>query len=260
MSNTGLFIAICCCLASGCVAPPSATNRERAQALAEHQRELVADRTIILHGVYYLLSISDDFQSIAMDPATGNIQAHFSGTKRFSQALAVAIDRRGYFLTSGHTLSAYNYVIGEFAGGLSIKKTRVVCRFDHSDKCDLAILKTEEALMYPLRFASDPKSGDLVFAVVFDKNEQTLGGTRKFSAGVIRGIEPCVHGNLIDSTVPLREGDSGGPMLTPDGLLVGITQGWNYVGNGITGKYTKLSARPEWDINEEAIEADLRTH
>ncbi len=258
MRKIAIFSALCFVALVGCVSAPHATNQERSDALAKYRHLLIVDQTVVLNGVYYLLSIDDDFKYITVDATTGDIQAEFSGTKRFSQALAVAIDRTGYLLTARHVLSSYNYVIGDFGGGLAVKRTRVIYQSDASEKCDYAVIKVEAKLPFPFTIAPEPKIEDIVFAVVFDKNDKTFGGDRLFTAGQIKSIESHDSGILIDSTVPLRAGDSGGPMLSPDGRLVGITQGWNYTPNGSTGKYAILSVRPMENVVEKVIKADLQ--
>ncbi len=256
MLKKAILSALCCLALIGCATAPQASNQERVEALAQFRHLLPANHTIALKGVYYLLSIDDDFKYISMDPATGDIKAEFSGTKRFKQALAVAINQNGYLLTARHVLSPYNYVIGDFGAGLSVRRVRIVHQSDTTDKCDYAVIKTEATLPFAFEMAEMPADGDVVFAVVFDKNDQILGGDRLFTAGLIKSTESFAAGTLIDSTVPLRAGDSGGPMLSPEGRLVGITQGWNYTQGVISGKYAILSVRPAEHIIESVIKVD----
>jgi S1-C subfamily serine protease len=240
---------------AGCASAPDPSDQQRAEPLAGHEHLIAFDRAAIMGGVYYLVSIEDDFKTFTIDTATGNTQGEYTGTKSFKQALAVAIDRRGYLLTAQHVLSAHNYVIGEFGHGFEIRRARVVQQGDAANDLDYAILQVEAELPLALDLAPDPKAGDVVFAVIFDKNDHAAGGARLFTAGQVRGTYPVSSGTVIDSTLPIRAGDSGGPVLTPEGKLVGVTQGWKHTFHGFSGEYAMLTVRPAEAVIRRAIDA-----
>lgn len=251
----GLVIAI----VSGCaVVTPS--NEERKKSFSSSTESVTFDQTQVLRGVYYILAIDADFETISFDKSTGNLNAKFGATRKFKQALCVAIDSRGYLLTSGHVLGNFTYVIGDFEGGLGVKRARTIFKTDTTkSKCDFAVIKIEANLPWPLHLSENPKIDDQVFAVVFTKNKMEFGGARDFASGRIQSInelEPSI-GALIASTIPLREGDSGGPMLTSTGLLVGVTQGWSSTFKGLSIDYKRLSARPQMALLHKIIEEDF---
>lgn len=238
---------------AGCASAPHPSDQQRADALAGYEKLIAFDRTAVMGGVYYLVSIEEDFKKFALDAGTGNVQWEFSGTKDFKQGLAVGIDRRGFLMTARHVLSAHNYVIGEFGDGFAIKRARVVLQGDVANDLDYAVLQVDADIPFALDLAPEPKVGDVVFAVIFDKNDQAPGGARLFTAGQIRGTYPVPSGTVIDSTLPIRAGDSGGAVLTPAGKLVGITQGWKHTFHGFSGEYAMLTVRPAEAVLRKAI-------
>jgi tetratricopeptide (TPR) repeat protein len=88
---------------------------------------------------------------------------------------------------------------------------------------DLAVLRTETPLeAVPLRLsASDPPIGTAIFAI---GNPQGL--ERSISEGIISGARVREGRRLLQLTAPISPGSSGGPVLSKDGSVVGVTVGY----------------------------------
>ena len=97
---------------------------------------------------------------------------------------------------------------------------------------DLAVLQAktipDDLMAATLRSTQDLRPGDQVVAVGFP-----FGIGPSVSAGVISGLEPRVPvadgkrilTNLIQFDAAANPGNSGGPLVTPDGEVVGIVTG-----------------------------------
>jgi tetratricopeptide (TPR) repeat protein len=87
--------------------------------------------------------------------------------------------------------------------------------------CDLALLKVMANYMPCLDVSttSVPPTGTRVFAI---GNPQGLSNT--LSDGLVSGVRLDPHGmNVIQTTAAISPGSSGGPLLTADGTVVGVT-------------------------------------
>lgn len=84
---------------------------------------------------------------------------------------------------------------------------------------DLAILSTGCTQSIPLSFRTEPaKTGEQVYAI---GSSQGLTGT--FSDGIVSAIDRKVNENVfIQTTAPISQGNSGGPLVDAKGEVVGI--------------------------------------
>lgn len=71
--------------------------------------------------------------------------------------------------------------------------------------------------------------------------------------------EPVGDGpKVIYSSVPGRNGDSGGPLFNAAGELLGIMVGGQVVWEGLGVKHQSSTCRPEWQALSQIIEDDRR--
>jgi len=90
---------------------------------------------------------------------------------------------------------------------------------------DIAVLRSDELHGMPylsLAAARSARPGDSVFTVGFPAT-QLLGTEPKFAAGSISALSgPGGEPSVMQTTVPVQPGNSGGPVVNDDGFVVGI--------------------------------------
>jgi S1-C subfamily serine protease len=136
----------------------------------------------------------------------------------------VVIVDSGIILTNLHVVSGAGRIQVEFEDGFETEAIVVGARPEH----DLAVLKAEkipdDLPAATLRSTSDLAVGDEVIAVGFP-----FGIGPSVSAGVVSGLRRQYRSrsgealaNLIQFDAAVNPGNSGGPLVTADGEVVGI--------------------------------------
>ena len=140
----------------------------------------------------------------------------------------VVIIDNGTILTNLHVVWQADRIVVEFADGMESPATVIAIRPEH----DLAVLKAEkipdDLPAATLRPTADLKPGDEVVAVGFP-----FGIGPSVSAGVVSGMRrehrspegKRILTNLIQFDAAANPGNSGGPLVTRDGEVVGIVTG-----------------------------------
>jgi S1-C subfamily serine protease len=144
---------------------------------------------------------------------------------RFSAA--AAIDSRGYFLTASHAFEKKPpFVAFNEGDDIRVLPTRVVWRGDVSKgEPDLAVLCAPCRLPSIFKWAATPAPGSLAFAAGVNsdarkKFELVCLAGRVERASLQARSRPA--STIIFHLVPLHPGDSGGPLTSQDGRLLGI--------------------------------------
>ncbi len=235
-----------CALSAGCNSASFSTTAERNASVAPYANEKVGQLSLR----DFLLARS--FLAVDNTKATVGIGS------------AAAIDRRGYLLTAAHALDSKDTPLQLLSMGSSpalnhILQPQVVWRGDVAkNQPDLAILYVGIPLTEIFEWAPEPKNGGLVFAVgpIYDKNMTTV--SYSYAAGRLQDfsrqsklVPPTTR---FDHSAPIHGGDSGGPLATMDGRLLGINTevflaflGWHY-GRAI---------RPDLDWLRQIIDEDF---
>ncbi len=136
----------------------------------------------------------------------------------------VVIVDTGIILTNLHVVAGAERIQVEFDDGFETEAMLVGARPEH----DLAVLKADkipdDLPAATLRSTSDLAIGDEVIAVGFP-----FGIGPSVSAGVVSGLRREYHSqggksltNLIQFDAAVNPGNSGGPLVTADGEVVGI--------------------------------------
>jgi S1-C subfamily serine protease len=137
----------------------------------------------------------------------------------------VVIVDKGVILTNQHVVQGADRVKITFADGLESTASVVGVRPEH----DLAVLQAhtipDDLQAATMRSTADLAPGDHVFAVGFP-----FGIGPSVSAGVVSGLKreysspegKNVLSNLIQFDAAANPGNSGGPLVTADGEVVGI--------------------------------------
>jgi S1-C subfamily serine protease len=136
----------------------------------------------------------------------------------------VVIVDTGIILTNLHVVAGADRIQVEFEDGFESDATVIGARPEH----DLAVLKAnkipDDLPAATLRSTSDLAVGDEVIAVGFP-----FGIGPSVSSGVVSGLRRHYHSrggesltNLIQFDAAVNPGNSGGPLVTADGEVVGI--------------------------------------
>lgn len=138
------------------------------------------------------------------------------------------LDESGYLVTNWHVVQDAGEVVVEFPDkGLKISGTIKV----RDQQNDLAIIQLDgfdfratfgDAKIPPIAGARTVKIGDSVFTLGFPLGS-ILGESVKYTDGAVSsltGIEDDPR--LYQISVPIQAGNSGGPLITKDGRIVGI--------------------------------------
>ncbi len=136
----------------------------------------------------------------------------------------VVIVDSGIILTNMHVVAGADRILVEFEDGFETEASVIGVRPEH----DLAVLKAakipDDLPAATLRSTADLAVGDEVVAVGFP-----FGIGPSVSAGVVSGLRREYHArggksltNLIQFDAAVNPGNSGGPLVTADGEVVGI--------------------------------------
>jgi len=144
------------------------------------------------------------------------------------------IDPQGLILTNQHVVGVSNYAAVQFSEALKVPAT-IVAR---SPEQDLAVLRvnskhvsgiTPVRLGYAENGSVPAVEGQQVFTIGSPLNQR-----KAMTSGIVSKIEP----HAIISDVNINHGNSGGPLFTTDGLVLGVTTFGDFTsagGPGISG-------------------------
>jgi S1-C subfamily serine protease len=172
----------------------------------------------------------------------------------FDIGSATAIATDGYFLTAGHCVNRRPiFLMRATSSGPTILPVRVVWQPPAKSPCDVAVIKVDNETPEIFAFA-DPALLQPDLDVVTAGANGLAGGKL---ADVNRSLVPETATTpavlAIFHNVPLAEGDSGGPLATLDGKLVGIEVLARAVFWGVT---QGVALRPDRAWLKETMAAD----
>jgi S1-C subfamily serine protease len=136
--------------------------------------------------------------------------------------IAVAIAKQGYFLTAAHCVenANVNLMIAFHSEPISFKPARVVWL---SKEYDIALISIGKPLKTFFEMAQNiPDHNSIAIA----------GGFLKHSAGRVLSLSKTSTTDdglmLINHNCPIVDGDSGGPLITQNGFLLGINHSTSF--------------------------------
>ena len=274
------ILRITCCLIiflaeSVCPAAPWPDDAARAQTLrllpdaaTSHLIAAASRKTAwFFYGLDVVTRHAESNQStLAID---GDPDSHLGA------ALAVAIDQRGYFLTADHVLVSPAPFSLVFHDGSTFRSApaRVVARMPRSSEngrapgiaraLDLALLHVENVQLASVfawaEITPKPRRDSVV--VQLGEAKGRFSDTNDFIqfsavAGRFRKLASLRSGGfVIQSMVPGRPGDSGGPLLNADGELLAITSGLDV---RRLGPSLATATRPDLGWLRDTVENDQR--
>ena len=131
------------------------------------------------------------------------------------------VNNEGVIVTNHHVIKGAKKIDVQFQDG-TLCPAKVL---KQSPNIDIAILKIDRPTPDYLVMDSQPEIGvgDRVFTIGFPV-EQILGQEPKFTDGAISALSGIRgEATFMQITVPIHPGNSGGPLLTEDGKVVGVT-------------------------------------
>lgn len=152
-------------------------------------------------------------------------------TKPQVVATAFAITSDGYMLTNYHVVKGKEYVYVERKADTVQKYVAEVIAFDK--KLDIAIIKIKDPDFTPLGkipfvFAQgEPSIGQKVFTLGFPKNDIV------YNEGPISSLTGYFSDTIaLQFAIPVNPGNSGAPVFTENGEIVGVLAGKNSAADG----------------------------
>ncbi|MDE3058142.1 MAG: serine protease, partial [Bacteroidota bacterium] len=127
------------------------------------------------------------------------------------------INPDGYAITNYHVIQGQNFFDAIFTDGKTIKVN--VVRIDRAK--DLALLKLT-GKGYPYLALADSQALTLGQDVYAIGTPVSLGLSETVSKGVVSGIRKLENVTVIQTDASVNPGNSGGPLITPDGRVIGI--------------------------------------
>jgi len=157
-------------------------------------------------------STSADFSGVIDDSVSGVVSIRTNN----AQGTGFFITDDGFVVTNAHVLANAKYaeVID------SSKVSRYATLIGINNNLDLALLKVDSKNNNYLEFTNDVVIGQKVIAI-----GNPLGLSFSVSEGIISAVDRSVQGyssDYIQTDVALNPGNSGGPLINKDGLVVGI--------------------------------------
>lgn len=135
------------------------------------------------------------------------------------------VTQHGYIITNYHVVEGQFEIKVRFNSIGTNTYEAVVVLFDQVN--DLAILKLINDKMIKLRgipiSTSQPKIGEEVFTIGYPQTA-IMGNNPKITNGIISSLSGLYDDpRIIQTTVPIQSGNSGGPLLNMKGEAIGVT-------------------------------------
>lgn len=137
----------------------------------------------------------------------------------FSTGTGFFIGPGGHVLTSYHVIEGADEIVCRTVSGQMLRAEFV----NGSMANDLALLKVDIRPTRYLNFASPGslRSGDRVFTMGFPMIDR-LGTEPRYTEGTVSAMSAMAENSLMQISIPIQPGNSGGPVLTEKGHVVGV--------------------------------------
>lgn len=144
-----------------------------------------------------------------------------------SSGTSFAVNTTGLFTTNYHVVKGSEEVTITCADADNIKREYDANVVINDSANDLSLIQINDSNFekfkeLPYKLSTEAKVGDAVYTIGYPLND-VMGQNSKLSNGVVSsrsGIQDDAR--YLQITAPLQPGNSGGPLLTSDGELVGI--------------------------------------
>ena len=147
----------------------------------------------------------------AATPSVGRLLSYDMGGQAKPLGMAVAIDR-GAFLTTCHGIAAGSALVVRI--GQESHSGSLAVADEALDLCRIAVPDLRGA---GLATGDEPKAGDRIY--VMGANAK---GEMALTEGSVKQLRPTPAGNVLELSVPIAPGASGGPVFDTYGRLVAL--------------------------------------
>lgn len=137
-----------------------------------------------------------------------------------------AVDRPGLIATARHVIGDGRDFIVEMPDG---KTAKVIEVFASSNQLDLAIIRIDNETLPPLSISVETISQDRRLIAL----GHPRGRRYAAASGTFAGIFELEGVRMLELAMPIEPGNSGGPVLTEDGQIVGLVTMKSTVKNGV---------------------------
>ncbi len=153
-----------------------------------------------------------------VNPATVEIKTYRLNRVYFGTGSGFFINSDGLLLTNYHVIEDAREIVAITYDGMQHQVTRVVAYDIEKDIALLQVQVSDTPFAY-LDIATElPKSGEQVWAL-----GSSLGLTGTFSDGIVSYVNREINGvKFIQTSTPISEGNSGGPLVNAKGYVIGI--------------------------------------
>jgi S1-C subfamily serine protease len=245
---------------TGCQSLIRPSLDERHESSRKFADELPRDCEQLRRSVYVVLAFEED-PHIHMKDSSDHANIHWDPVAEMGAGgLAVALTSDGYLLTAAHVLKKFAYVSGYMDGRLDLAPARVVrSEFLGDPGEEYAVVKVERPLDNPLTLSSIV-SPNTVFCVGCNWGKEAFlvilaGKINDFSRQTVEG-----SGARFSTTIPLWHGDSGGPVFSIGGDLVGINTAFQWGPHRWRIRYDRFFWSPDPIMIRKIIDGDRQAH
>ena len=137
-----------------------------------------------------------------------------------------AVDRPGLIATARHVIGDGRDFIVELPDGKTAKVLEV---YASSNQLDLAIIRIDNETLPPLPISIEAVSTDRRLIVL----GHPRGRRYSTASGLFSGIFELDGVKMLELAIPIEPGNSGGPVVTEDGQIVGLVTMKSTVKNGV---------------------------
>ena len=199
------------------------TTAQRDASFAPYTENMIPDRD--LGGEIDLRSYAA-FRTVLVSSPNGSVGS------------GAAVDQRGYLVTAAHAVSEHVAFVQIWRNlpkknssrkpAWSSEEAHIVWRGDiGKGEPDLAVLYVARPPEWVFEWSSEPRPNEPAVSAGLNYAKDYSGG---FSSGAAAGKlldskprkSATPHWILVIGNLPLHSGDSGGPLITPAGRLVGV--------------------------------------
>jgi S1-C subfamily serine protease len=248
---TSLNIILSLIILSGCSSLREATPQQKKVSLSKLDITQIDGEPANVFVKRRIAQLFDGVEKVALervakDQASVTIRGSATGS-------AIAISEHGYYLTAAHCIEDVNSILLREGSNLP-KKAKVIWK---SDDIDLGVIKVDGWIKYFFSIADS--FPDTNTPVILGSSEAGHGGN---SAGIVLSVEkaPMDYSShaIIYHSCPISSGDSGGPLITLDGKLLGVNHSFRDRKLGFFLRY-KYSMATAFDISwlQQLIENDI---
>jgi len=162
-------------------------------------------------------SLSPEEVFTRASPAVVRIEVYDAQLRSVAQGSGFFLSADGLLATNLHVVEKTSLVTVRMATNATLVVKGIAAQ---DREADLAILKVDGKNLPFLKLAGDeqPNVGTRVYAI---GNPQGL--TNTLSEGLVSGVREIAGAKVIQTSAAISPGSSGGPLLTADGAVVGVT-------------------------------------